>query len=234
MAAARLADLRHFYALLDIQSERLGGPRSLGTTNARLSWPQRGVYFFLEAGEQRSDSGSGLRVVRVGTHALLPGAQTTLWRRLAQHRGVVRHGGGNHRASIFRLLIGTALMEREGTRVPSWGRAGEVPPDRVAEHALEQRVSAVIGAMPVVWIAVDDSPGPASLRADLERNAIALLSNAIQPPLDAPSANWLGHFCDRALVRRSGLWNSNHVEDAYDPGFLDRLEHCIDRTPFTP
>ena len=33
-----------------------------------MYWPQRGVYFFMEDGEERSDSGSGLRIVRVGTH----------------------------------------------------------------------------------------------------------------------------------------------------------------------
>ena len=41
-----------------------------------MKWPARGVYFFREAGESRSDTGEGLRVVRVGTHALKAGGST--------------------------------------------------------------------------------------------------------------------------------------------------------------
>jgi len=87
--------------------------------------------------------------------------------------------------------------------------------------------------MPFLWLAVDDAPGPDSLRGYVERNSIALLSNLGKPPLDAASKRWRGRTCDRgrALVRDSGLWNQNHVEAAYDPGFLDVLERFINNTP---
>jgi hypothetical protein len=81
--------------------------------------------------------------------------------------------------------------------------------------------------MSVLWLAVDDDPGKASLRGDIERNSIALLSNYRKPRLDAASQNWLGHHCNRERVRESGLWNSNHVDEQYDPAFLDRLEHLL-------
>ncbi len=72
--------------------------------------------------EMRSDHGSGLRVVRVGTHAVTTTSRTTLWNRLSQHRGVAKTGGGNHRGSIFRLIVGTALKRRDGLNKPiSWG-----------------------------------------------------------------------------------------------------------------
>ena len=64
---------------------------------------------FFEESELRSDSGDGLRVVRIGIHALKRGSRKSLWNRLAQHRGIIKRGGGNHRGSIFRLLAGTAL-----------------------------------------------------------------------------------------------------------------------------
>ena len=54
----------------------------------------------------------------------------------------------------------------------------------------------------------------------MERDAIALLSIYRKEPLDAPSSGWLGHHCDRERVRSSGLCNSNHVDEAYDPAFL--------------
>ena len=34
---------------------------------ASINWPARGVDFFREAGETRSDTGRGPRIVRVGT-----------------------------------------------------------------------------------------------------------------------------------------------------------------------
>jgi hypothetical protein len=41
-----------------------------------MSWPRRGVYFFFENGEMRSETGTGPRVVRVGTHAMRSGLPT--------------------------------------------------------------------------------------------------------------------------------------------------------------
>jgi hypothetical protein len=66
----RLDDLFRFYDLLDRLKQRVGGRRLLSECHGRMAWPQRGVYFFMENGEERAESGSGLRVVRVGTHAL--------------------------------------------------------------------------------------------------------------------------------------------------------------------
>jgi hypothetical protein len=81
--------------------------------------------------------------------------------------------------------------------------------------------------MPFLWLAVEDAPGPESLRGYIERNAIALLSNYKRPALDPASAAWLGHSCDRERVRASGLWNSNHVEESYDPAFLETLSKLV-------
>ncbi len=83
--------------------------------------------------------------------------------------------------------------------------------------------------MPFLWLAIDDEPGPNSLRGHLERNAIALLSNWGKEPLDRPSPDWLGRLCNRPLVRESGLWNQRHVNEGYDRTFLDTLERLIDR-----
>ena len=85
--ADRLADTRRFYDLLNRLEGRIGGRRMLADCNGRMNWPNRGIYFFCEAGEARSRSGAGLRVVRVGTHGLKAGSRSTLWARLSQ--GVV-------------------------------------------------------------------------------------------------------------------------------------------------
>jgi len=194
-----------------------------------MSWPERGLYIFFESGENGSDSGDGARVVRVGTHGLKVGGRSTLWKRLYQHKGAARSGGGNHRGSIFRLIVGTAIIRRDGlSGFPSWGK-GSSAPREITQHEmdLEQSVSHVIGAMPFLCLPVDDDPGPESLRGYFERNTIALLSNYGKKPIDSPSGSWLGQYCDREPVRESGLWNQNHVRDQYDPAFLDKLASHI-------
>ena len=122
-------------------------------------------------------------------------------------------------------------MEREGVSYPMWGQGKSKPysvREREAEEALERKVSAVIGAMPFLWLAVADESGPKSLRGYIERNTIALLSNCNRPPLDPPSRDWLGTWCGRERVRASGLWNIRHVDEHYEPEFLGTLEAAVD------
>jgi hypothetical protein len=226
----RLHHLKRFYGLLAGLEQNLGGARKLSDCSGRMNWPRRGVYLFQEADEHRFDTGEGPRIVRVGTHALKAGSGTKLWTRLSQHKGQARSGGGNHRGSIFRLIVGTALIEKDGHDYPSWGQGSSAPREvREGERSLERAVSTVIGDMPFLWLAIEDEPGFDSLRGYIERNAISLLSNFGRPPLDPPSRNWLGHRCNRERVRTSGLWNSNHVDEDYDPAFLETLDRLIDQ-----
>ena len=226
----RLDHLVRFYGILEALERRIGGLRLLADCHGRMDWPKRGVYFFMEEGELRADTGNGLRIVRVGTHALRQRSRTTLWDRLVQHKGQEKSGGGNHRASIFRLLVGSTLKKPS----KSWGvnnsASGAV---RRSEKATEQEVSRIIREMPFLWLAADDAPGPNSLRGYIERNSIALLSNLAKPPLDPSSKGWLGRLCVRgkSKVRDSGLWNQNHVDEAYDPRFLDVLDRLVRRAP---
>jgi hypothetical protein len=74
-----------------------------------MSWPSRGVYFFFDPSEPRTDTGTGASIVRVGTHALTTTSRTTLWKHLPQHRGSSVPVRGNHRRSIFRELVGEGL-----------------------------------------------------------------------------------------------------------------------------
>jgi hypothetical protein len=148
-----------------------------------MEWPGRGVYFFREPGEHRSDTGEGPRIVRVGTHALKAGSSTKLWTRLSQHRGQPSTGGGNHRGSIFRLIVGAALIRRDGLDFPTWGNGNTAERAvRDRELELERKVSCVIGDMSFLWVPIDDEAGPESRRGYVERNAIALLSNYNKPP----------------------------------------------------
>jgi hypothetical protein len=227
------SDLDSFYGLLTRVEDRIGGRRCLGDSNGRMLWPERGVYFFFEPGESRAPDSEAARVVRVGTHALTVKSRTTLWKRVNQHRGTLNPAGGNHRGSIFRLLIGQAFMMRDPRlQIESWGKGASAEREILQmERALEELVSDYLGAMTFVFLPIMDAPGPESKRGNIERNSIGLLSNFVEQTLEVPSKNWLGHHSGRERVKRSGLWNNNHVDENYDPGFLDLFENLIEKAP---
>lgn len=226
------ADLDQFYSLLSrLESFPNQGLR-LDEYRGKTAFPARGVYFFRESGEYRSSKRSAARIVRVGTHAVSVGSKSSLWGRLKTHLGT-RVGGGNHRGSIFRLHVGAALLARDGASLPTWGVGSSAPPAvrespaaRAAESAWERRVSEHVGAMTILWVDVPDEPGPSSKRALIERNAIALLSNHFAP-IEPASTEWLGHHSPRDDIRCSSLWNLRHVDETYDPRFLDDLETAV-------
>lgn len=74
---------------------------------------------------------------------------------------------------------------------------------------------------------VDDEPDPRSDRAYIERNAIALASNYDREPVDPRADGWLGTDSPSEKIRGSGLWNVDHVDESYDPAFLDRLSEAV-------
>lgn len=238
---SRLDDLLRFYSILANLEANVGGKRHLRDFNDFRDWPHRGVYIFFEAGEERGDSGVGPRVVRIGTHALKAGSKSTLRQRLDQHRGSPK-GGGNHRGSIFRLLVGQALIARgDVDSCPSWGVKSDLGSAakalqrdredlRAAERPIEEAVSRYIGAMPFLWLDIGDDPAPESDRGYIERNSIALLSNHGRPPLDPHSPEWLGRYSNRALVTESGLWNQRHVTETHEPEFLTVLSKIVEQT----
>lgn len=227
MEAERLQDLIKFYNSMNRLEHKIGGRRMLSDCHGRMKWPKRGIYFFMEDGEQRMNSGQGPRIVRVGTHAVSKGSKTTLWQRLSQHKGTEKTGGGNHRGSIFRKIVGTAVDNNK--QYTTWGQGQTAPPEiRAAEIRLEQEVSQIIRSMPFLWLEINDEASSTSLRSHIEMNAIALLSNTEKEPLDPPSKSWLGYRCAYKHVHSSGLWNQNYVDKTYAPEFLNMLDRLID------
>ena len=196
---------RFFRIMGQVWAAQSGG-RRIEETNGRQSWPSRGVYFILSP-DHGFARGRMPRIVRVGTHAVSQGSKTTLWDRLSTHRGTTA-GGGSHRSSIFRLHMGRAWTRYDDSKVwpDSWAQGQSAPAEvRAGEAHLEQQVSRMIGALQVLWLDVDDEPGPGSERAYLERNAIGLLSRL--GLLKANSeADWLGHFSFiRQMVKVYGI-----------------------------
>lgn len=214
-SVTRLQDIKRFYAILQSLEHKIGGRRILAECSKASGWPKRGVYFFVEPGEERLDSGQGLRVVRVGSHSTQKGgSRTTLWNRLSQHRSG-RVGG-----SVFRNLVGRALYNGGLT----------------TKRAAEPDISDVIRRMPFLWMQVDvagDMTAGVQLRNYIEQNTIRLLSNYRRELFDPPSDEWLGNKCTdskgnaNVKVIESGLWNQRHVDERPNPNFLDKLDERV-------
>jgi hypothetical protein len=80
--------------------------------------------------------------------------------------------------------------------------------------------------MPFLILPVEDEPGPLSDRGLIERGSIALLSSGTD---DKPSPTWLGRWANREVIRRSGLWNVDHIGEAPTKTLLDRMAYWIAR-----
>ena len=213
----RLEDVKRFYEILGKLECRVGDRRILAECSRSSGWPTQGVYFFMENSGKRSESGEGLRVVRVG-------ASSSLWNRLSAHKN------GN---SVFGRLIGSALINKHGINYAyyRWWSQKKSEQDPAMEKSIKRCVSKTIGKMPLLWLKVDD----AYLQSYIEGNATTLLSNFWRKTIDAPSATWLGyHSTDKQgnliyKVRESGLWSQDFVEMGYPPEFLDKLEELVDQ-----
>lgn len=214
-SASRLEGITRFYSILEALEGKVGGRRKLAECSKASGWPKRGVYFFMEHGEVRSDSGDGLRIVRVGSHSTQRGgSRTSLWNRLSQHRS------GRVSGSVFRNLVGRALYNGGHT----------------TKRAAEVEISSVICLMPFLWLDVDvvgDVAAGVDLRNYVEQNAIRLLSNYRRELSDPPSDEWLGNQCTdtkgnaNSKVIGSGLWNQRHVDEKPAPDFLDKLDELV-------
>jgi hypothetical protein len=162
--------------------------------------PSNGIYVFFERGELiRRKNTVRYRIVRVGTHS----GHNRFQNRIRQHYGRVRSLGGNKNTSVFRKHVGGALLRKSNPRDPrlqDW-----LEQDGPSFDEIEQKVSCALRKnFTFSCFSVDRQEE----RAVLERGLIALLA---QRPLGTPSANWLGRFAASEEVRRSGLWNSQHV-----------------------
>ncbi len=223
--------LNKFYCSVERLWNGLGGGRRLANCSGGDSWPLRGVYFLFEDNELRLFDSSMHRLVRIGTHAVTAKSKSSLWNRIRTHRGSL-DGKGNHRSSVFRLHVGSSIINKYGLheKYPEWGRGQSADRDiRSSEADLENSVSEYLSKLTLLWLDIADNPSPRSDRAYIEQNSIALISGNFKP-IDIASEKWLGNFCSNEAVRKSGLWNVNHTGDGFDSSFIDVLDEYIDIT----
>lgn len=227
-ATQRLSDLRKLYDLVDVARSKANS-FLLGDLPSR-KLPDRGVYIFLDP-DERNFAGSRGRIVRIGTHAISEGSKSLLRTRLRAHLGQLDRSG-NHRASIFRLHVGRAILERDfgQKRLSTWG-VGQDAPKRVRALELkhEKRVSEYLARLEVVVLPVSDAANKYSLRSVVERQLIALCSESLQP-IDHASKAWLGRHSPSSLIVKSGLWNLRDVGSQYDPDGVGSVSDILKMT----
>ena len=238
MTGERATHIDRFYDQIAAVEAKQGGKTKLANLNNRSQLPHRGVYFFFEPGEHRAEQPASQRVTRIGTHGLVAGSKSTLTGRLKTHRGSLS-GGGSHRSSIFRLLVGQAILAKAKQESHSWGVKGSVGQAathldmtveqiKTNEAPIELQATDYLGQTTFVVLEINDLPGRDSLRGHVEKNSIALLSNWEKAAIDPASEGWMGRNSNRDRVIKSGLWNQNHVDESYDPNFLYTMQCLID------
>lgn len=226
-SSCRTIDVSKLYSMLGDPELRRKQLRTFSQITGSRALPRRGLYIFYNPGDRRMFSPSDPRIVRVGTHAVSAGSSSSLWQRLKTHKGK-EDGGGNHRGSIFRLHIGTALIARDNLDCSSWAIGQSTNSELMGkEIEIERKVSDYIRNMSVLCLLIDDPSSKTSDRAYLEQNIIALMSGPIGP-VDFADESWLGYYCANPAVRRSSLWNVEHTYKEYDPEFFQVLQTYID------
>ncbi len=225
----RASALTEFYFLIE-ELKRKFPPRSLNDLTSN-NFPTQGVYFFFEDGEFRTYNKTP-RIVRVGTHAARANSCATLYSRLLQHKGN-KKGGGNHWGSVFRKLVGSAIIRKNGLHeiYPYWLDKSKKRDNNVkySEKQLEVLVSSYLATLKFISLEVSGPSHKGNDRDIIETNSIALLSNYNRPVIDAPSHNWIGLFStsrDNKVIR-SGLWNDKCVEKDCDSSFLEKFERNL-------
>ncbi|NLO21913.1 MAG: hypothetical protein GX119_07915 [Syntrophomonadaceae bacterium] len=222
----RKRNLDTLYQLLENYEERVAQRIALGELNRKLL-PPGGCCFYWEPGENRQDKGKQ-RIVRVESYPL-EDAKRSMYSQLIKHRGTIAgtfKGGGDHRQSLLRHHIGTALINKNREFCDTWEGETANAAVRKKEHLLETMVSRVSIQMEVLVIPFKNID--AIKLKYIEQNLIALLSNWGKKALDPPSSEWLGHYCGNVLVRDSGLWNTNGVMLKYDPQLISLLSVMLD------
>ena len=146
-----------------------------------------------------------------------------------QHKGSLDE---MERGSVFRKWVNNALfLKHRETEFADWpditeeniaGMLEVLSPGR--QRRLARLTSEHMWPMRLLFLPI----GKESDRRDIEGNAIALLSEYGEvDPIDPQSRRWLGRHSRSERVGNSGLWNSNHVSNGYDPEFLDWLEEYV-------
>jgi len=176
--------------------------------------PLDGVYAFFERGEKCRINGRKVkRIVRVGINE----QDGNFRKRIRQHYGNVNSLMGHTTGSVFRNLVGGALLRKaKDRRWKRWvDKIGSFPD-------VEKKVSAQLRRnFTFVCFRLNTQTG----RHRVEKGLIGLLA-CCSP--HAPSKRWLGYHAADERVQESCLWNRNYTKPkAIDLSWFDQFKRAV-------
>jgi len=189
-------------------------------SSPKSTLPRNGLYFFYEDGEICAHTGKP-RIIRVGNH---PRSQNRLITRLREHYGQMDYPEKKN-GSILRRLLGGAILRRRDPNHPCllpspgeghWEKQGGKTCElcRPLENEVTELLKTSFRFRCIEII-------PMYQRNEMERKLIATLARCHEC---SPSENWLGRWAYNEKVRRSGMWNSEYVDDEYEMTITDLEE----------
>lgn len=169
--------------------------------------PLNGIYFVFEKGELITiDRLDVDRVVRIGSHRK-PGR---LQKRIRNHYGRLKRYWGNSGGSVFRELVGEALISRNGgdeVAKNNW-LSSHFPEDteELISKYFEEHYT-----FKCIMVHSD------SIRCKMESFLISLFANYSNA---RPSDKWLGNYSYSHRVRQIGMWNR---QDTYSDDYCSYM-----------
>lgn len=183
----------------------------------RKTLPFNGIYFFYEQGEVINNDRD--RIVRIGTHK----KDGRFRDRIRQHYGNDSSFKGNKNGSVFRKHLGGAILRKAN------------PNDSRLNDWLTQNGPTFIEIEEVVSKTLREHFTFSCFRVDYEEERLSLEKGLIalfaQYPLGKPSNNWLGYYAANDDIRKSGLWNTQHIKaEPLTFEQIKRIEQLIKRS----
>lgn len=169
--------------------------KSFGFDYNKNELPDFGVYIFYEKGEFAF---GGNRIVRIGiTIGYYDVTGKVVGKTL--HDRIKNHYKGSKRKSVFRRKIGETFLSNDLDAVKKWNNKES------KNLEIEEEVSNyMVRNMTFKVIEIYD----VKKREELEKRLIGTVSNCKNC---CPSENWFGKNSPKEKIRKSGLWQEDHL-----------------------
>ena len=181
--------------------------------------PRNGIYFFYEKGEVWGHGGNKPRIVRIGTHK-----SDNFRSRIKEHfllddrkMSFDSMKSAPKDRSIFRKNIGRALLKKNSSYLKMWNRDFMPRSNRekygrlrnvAYEKKTEQQITKILRSNFAFRFIVVENETKRIGSKGLESRLIGTVARC---SLCRPSDNWLGLSSPKEKIRKSGLWQVQHL-----------------------
>ena len=182
------------------------------------SLPLSGIYFFYEKNEIWGHGGEKLRIVRIGTHK-----GKNFRSRISDHFLINNKNFNENKPkpsdrSIFRKNIGRVILNKRKDKYLQIWEIDFTKPENIEEWAkdrdinkekeIEKEITKIIREnFSFRFIIIEDEKKRIGSEG-LERKLIATVA---QCEKCKPSKNWLGLYSPKEVIKKSGLWLTQHL-----------------------